>query len=255
MNVFQIIPFVSFILSTLPPLEKNRREIDKARTEGRDADEQEWIRKSENYWGPRVLSHWKVRLDRTDDTVLPEGGVLFVSNHEGYGDIPAFMAAILEKQFGFVAKDELAKIPIFSDWIVRIRSLMLLRDDPREALRVFSEGEEMLKRGFSLVIFPEGTRAKGQGMKPFNKGSLRMAVRSGAPIVPVAIKGSWDSFEAGGYPRPGVIKFHAFEPIDHAGLTKSEEQTLSDRVEAMIRNKLEEWVKEMEVKEADKIDD
>ena len=241
MNIFQLIAFGSFILSTLPPLRKNKREIDLARAEGRDADEQEWIRLSENYWGPRLFTHWGVRIERTDNTALPDGGVLFVSNHEGYGDIPAFMNAVQDKQFGFVAKEELMHIPVFSKWIVRIRSIILEREDPRIALKVFAEGEDMLKRGFSLVIFPEGTRAKGKGMRPFAKGSLRMAMRSGAPIVPVAIHGSWDVFEGNGYPRPGTILFHAFEPIETAGRMKSEEGDLSDHVEALIRARLEEW--------------
>jgi len=241
MNAFQAIPFGLFILSTLRPIIKHRREIDRARAEGRDADEQEWIRKAENSWGPNILSHWKVRLERTDETAIPPGGVLFVSNHDGFADIPAFMVAIKEKQFGFVAKEELAKIPVFSKWIVRIRSILLLRDDPRIALKVFAEGEDMLKRGFSLVIFPEGTRAKGKEMKPFAKGSLRMAFRAGVPIVPVATKGSWDCFEAGGYPRPGTIRFHVFPPIETAGLPKSDDGVVSERIESLIRAKIEEW--------------
>jgi len=241
MNIFQTIPFAAFFLSTLPPLGKMRKEIDRARAEGRDADEQEWIRLAENDWGQRILSHWDVRLERSDGIVMPTEGALFVSNHGGYADIPAFMVAVKEKQFGFVAKDELMKIPIFSKWIERIRSLNLLRGDSRVTLKVFSEGEDMLKRGFSLVIFPEGTRAKGSGMKPFPKGSLRMAFRAGAPIIPVAIHGSWECFEEQGYPHAGVILFHAFEPIETAKLAKSDEGPMSERVEALIRSKLEEW--------------
>jgi len=241
MNVLQMIPFGAFILSTLLPIQKHRRKIDRARAEGRDVDEQEWILKAENFWGPAILDHWKVRVERTDDTVLPEGSVLFVSNHDGYADIPAYMVAIKDKQFGFVAKEELTKIPIFSKWIVRIRSIMLERNDPRIALKVFQEGEDMLRRGFSLVIFPEGTRAKGKEMKPFMKGSLRMAFRTGVPIVPVATKGSWDCFEGDGYPHPGLIRFHVFPPIETAGLPKSEDAAISDHIEAIIHDKVEEW--------------
>jgi len=241
MNVLKAIPFGVFILSTLGPIQKHKREIDRARAEGRDADEQEWILKAENFWGPKILDHWKVRVECTGDTELPQGGVLFVSNHDGYADIPVYMEAIKNKQFGFVAKEELMSIPIFSKWIVRIRSIMLLRDDPRIAVKVFAEGEDMLKRGFSLVIFPEGTRAKGKEMRPFAKGSLRMAFRTGVPIVPVATKGSWDCFEESGYPHPGLIRFHVFPPIETAGLPKTEEGTLSEHIEALIRSKVEEW--------------
>ena len=241
MNVFQIISFGAFIFSTLPPIHRHKREIDRARAEGRDADEMEWIRLAENFWGPKLLSHWKADVVRTGEEKLPEGGALFVSNHNGYADIPAFMTAIREKQFGFVAKEELMKIPVFSKWIVRIRSIMLLRDDPRIALKVFQEGEDMLKRGFSLVIFPEGTRSKGRGMKPFQKGSLRMAFRTGAPIIPVATKGSYECFEEHGYPNAGIIRFHIFPPIETAELSKTEEGAVSDRIEEMIRAKVEEW--------------
>ena len=241
MNVFKVIPFAAFILSSLPPIQRHRREIDRARAEGREEDEREWIRLAENFWGPHVLTHWGARIERTDETALPPGGALYVSNHEGYADIPAFMAAIMDRQLGFVAKEELMKIPVFSKWIIRIRSIMLLRDDPRIALKVFAEGEDMLKRGFSLVIFPEGTRAKGEPMKPFAKGSLRMALRAGVPIVPVAIHGSWDCFEGNGYPCPGVIRFHAFEPIETKGLARTEESRLSGLVESMIREKVGEW--------------
>jgi len=247
MNALQLIPFVTFILSTLPPIGKHRREIDRARAEGRDADEQEWIRLAENFWGPKILSHWGVRLERTDNTKMPEGGVLFVSNHEGYGDIPAFMDAIRDKQFGFVAKEELIKIPIFAKWILRIGSISIERGDPKDVLKAFAKGEDMLKRGFSLVIFPEGSRAKGQGIRPFAKGSLRMALRAGVPIVPCAIRGSWECFESSGYPHPGVIRFHAFEPIETIGRPKSDDAALTEHIETLIRAKNEEW-KELDTK-------
>jgi len=241
MNPFRAIPFGILILTSLVPIQKHKRIIDRARAEGRDEEEIEWIRLAENFWGPKILSNWKATVERTGEAGIPEGGVLFVSNHNGYADIPAFMTAIPEKQFGFVAKEELMKIPIFSKWIVRIRSIMLLREDPRIALKVFQEGEDMLRRGFSLVIFPEGTRSKGLGMRPFQKGSLRMAFRAGVPIVPVATRGSYKCFEELGYPQAGIVQFHIFPTIETAGLPKTDEGSLSDQIEEMIRKKVEEW--------------
>ena len=71
-----------------------------------------------------------------------------------------------------------------------------------------------------------------------------MALRAGIPIVPVATIGSWECFEADGYPHPGVVRFHVFPHIETAGLPKTEEGPLSERVEAMIRAKLGEWAAE-----------
>ena len=243
MKIFDALRLGAFILSTLPPIQKHKREIDKARAAGDHAREQDWIRRAENYWGPAVFGHYGVSTEMSGEPLesLPEGGVLFVANHEGYGDIPLFMDAVKTKQFGFVAKGELSKIPIFNKWIVRIRSLMLEREDPRYALKVFSEGEEMLKQGYSLVIFPEGTRAKGKGMKPFQRGSLRMALKAGIPIVPISTKGSWECFENAGYPHPGVIRFHIHPVIETANIQKTEEAALTEKIENMIRNQLAIW--------------
>ncbi|MDR1796101.1 MAG: 1-acyl-sn-glycerol-3-phosphate acyltransferase [Clostridiales Family XIII bacterium] len=244
MNAWNALRLGAFILTTLLPIQRHRREIDRARAGGEDAREQEWIRLAENDWGPRLFRHWKVRAEVTGEQALPAGGVLFVSNHEGYGDIPLFMVAVPQKQFGFVAKDELSKLPLFNKWIVRIRSLMLVRGDAKEALRVFAEGEDMLRRGFSLVIFPEGHRAKGQGMQAFQKGSLRLALRAQVPIVPVSTKGSWECFEAHGFPTPGVIRFHIHPAVPTEGVAKSEEGALAAKVEGIIRAKLDEWALE-----------
>jgi 1-acyl-sn-glycerol-3-phosphate acyltransferase len=167
--------------------------------------------------------------------------VLFVSNHQGNADIVVFMAAITMKQHGFVAKQELLKIPYFGKWILRIRSLMIERDDPRSTLRTFKEGEEWLRQGFSLVVFPEGTRSKSDIMGGFKKGSMRMAAQTGVPVVPVSVSGSWRLFEEKGYPQPWTVRFHVHEPVSAAGLSKDEFAAMSDRVESVIKNKVEEW--------------
>jgi 1-acyl-sn-glycerol-3-phosphate acyltransferase len=222
-------------------LAKLKRLIDSARADGRWAEEQEYIRQAQNYWGPGGL--WALRgtlaaehLDR-----IPKGPVLFVSNHQGNADIVVFMAAVTMKQHGFVAKRELEDIPYFGKWVPRIRSLMIERDDPRSTLRAFREGEEWLRQGFSLVIFPEGTRSRSDEMHEFKKGALRMATQTGLPIVPVSVSGSWRLFEEKGYPQPWTVRFYVHEPVVTEGLSKEEIAGLNDRVESIIRAKVDEW--------------
>jgi 1-acyl-sn-glycerol-3-phosphate acyltransferase len=118
---------------------------------------------------------------------------------------------------------------------------MIERDDPRSTLRAFREGEEWLRQGFSLVIFPEGTRSRSDAMGEFKKGSLRMATQTGLPIVPVSLSGSWRLFEEKGYPQPWTVRFHVHAPILTAGMTKDEIAGLNDRVERTIRAKVDEW--------------
>jgi 1-acyl-sn-glycerol-3-phosphate acyltransferase len=218
-----------------------KKRIDSARAGGRWSEEQESIRLAQNYWGPGALGALKGTLNAEHLDRIPDGPVLFVSNHQGYVDIVVFMAAVTMKQHGFVAKQELERVPYFGNWIPRIRSLMIERDDPRSTLRAFQEGETWLRQGFSLVIFPEGTRSKSDTMHAFKKGSLRMATQTGLPIVPVSLSGSWRLFEEKGYPQPWTVRFYVHEPIMTTGLSKGEIASLNDRVESVIRAKVDEW--------------
>jgi 1-acyl-sn-glycerol-3-phosphate acyltransferase len=145
------------------------------------------------------------------------------------------------KQFGFFAKESLRRIPIFGKWIARVRSLFLMRSDVRSTLEIFKRGEEWLRAGFSFVIYPEGTRSRSERMNRFKKGSLRPAIKAGVPIVPVSIYGTWRLFEEKGYVRKGNVNLCIHPAIETVGLSKAEEAGLSDRVEEIIRSKIDEW--------------
>jgi 1-acyl-sn-glycerol-3-phosphate acyltransferase len=241
MNVIRSLPFLAWGVSSMVHLSKLKKLIDSARAEGRWSDEQEYIRQAQNYWGPGALRALRGSLAAERMDRIPDGPVLFVSNHQGNADIAVFMAAVTMKQHGFVAKKELEDIPYFGKWVPRIRSLMIERDDPRAALRSFREGEEWLRQGFSLVLFPEGTRSRSDAMGEFKRGGLRMATRAGLPVVPVSLSGSWRLFEEMGYPQPWTVRFYVHEPILTAALSREEIAGLHDRVETVIRAKVNEW--------------
>jgi 1-acyl-sn-glycerol-3-phosphate acyltransferase len=226
------------LLGKMVPIAEN---IDRYKAEGNLEEERRWIREAESFWGMSVCEHYGFEIDAEFAGELPEGPVLFVSNHEAYVDIVMFIAAIRDRAIGFVAKSELGKVPLYGKWIARIRSLLIDRGDARATLRLFDEGERWLREGFSLAIFPEGTRAKMDGMASFQKGSLRMALRTGTPIVPVTLKGTYRLFEEKGYPVPGRVRFHVHPAIETAGLSKVEQNELNERVESIIRGKLTEW--------------
>jgi 1-acyl-sn-glycerol-3-phosphate acyltransferase len=78
-------------------------------------------------------------------------------------------------------------------------------------------------------------------MAPFKKGSVRLATKTGIPIVPVSIRGTWHLFEEKGYVRGGDVQFHVHPPIATAGLSRAESAGLSDKVEAIIKAKIDEW--------------
>ena len=145
-------------------------------------------------WNRGVVKMAGAKVNVTGEHHVPPGAVMFVSNHEGDFDVPAFIG-YLGKPFGFVAKTEMKKIPLLSTWMEHIYCLFLNRNDRRDAVKMLREGAEILKRGHSLFIFPEGTRNKGSELKPFKTGAFRIAKDAQVPIVPVAIKGTADIFE------------------------------------------------------------
>ncbi|PXW89007.1 1-acyl-sn-glycerol-3-phosphate acyltransferase [Streptohalobacillus salinus] len=126
---------------------------------------------------------------------LPEGPVLFVSNHQSLFDILLFLGYI-NRPIGFIAKKEIKKIPLINAWMEEMQCVFIDRSNRRSALKVIDDGVESLEKGQSMVVFPEGTRSKDGSIQPFKSGSLRLATRANVPIVPVAIKDTRYMLEA-----------------------------------------------------------
>ena len=157
-----------------------------------------------------------------------------MGNHQGYADIFSYFKAFQKFQFAFVAKKELGEIPLYGKWIARIRSVFIERDDPRASLEAINRGIEYIKEGFSLAIFPEGTRSKGPDPGEFQRGALKLATKPGVPIIPVSLNGSYKMFEEPGRLTSANIEMIVHKPIPTEGLSRKEEKALPDIVEKII---------------------
>jgi 1-acyl-sn-glycerol-3-phosphate acyltransferase len=236
------LPFVIWLFAELRRLRGFRRNIAKYRVSGEAALERREILLATRTWGDDIVRRLRVDLRTEGETKLPDGPLVFVSNHESYADIPLFCAAIRDKQFGFVAKRNLSKLPVFGKWIAEIRSIFIEREDARASLKSIEEGVALLRAGFSLVVFPEGTRSRGGPMGAFKKGSLRLAAKPGVAVVPVTHAGAYRIFEESGVIRSGAsVRFCIHPPIETAGMSKREAAALTETAEHTIRAKLAEW--------------
>ncbi len=215
--------------------------VNKVRSEGNIPAEIDAIRALQHKWGCGVLKKFGIKLHISGLDTIPQEPVLFVSNHQSYADIPIFVAAI-DRQIGFIAKADLIKIPLFGRWIKAVRSIFIKRNDARAALKMIESGAELLKQGFSLGIFPEGRRSRGPDMLEFKRGSLKLATKTGVPIVPVAISGSYKSFEMNGYPMPAEITFTVLPAIETKNLTKVEANNLAEKIEELIKSEISQAV-------------
>ncbi|MBR6084604.1 MAG: 1-acyl-sn-glycerol-3-phosphate acyltransferase [Spirochaetales bacterium] len=121
-------------------------------------------------------------------------GFCFVSNHTSMLDI-VLLLGYLRCHTGFVAKRELLFVPLINVMIAMSHSVFINRRSLKKSVRAIRKAGERLRKGHSMVIFPEGTRSKTGKIGVFKHGAFRMATESGAEIVPVTVKGLRDSFE------------------------------------------------------------
>ena len=105
---------------------------------------------------------------------------------------------------------------------------------------MINEGVKNLNDGYSMMIFPEGTRSLDGKPLPFKKGSLKLAIKAKVPIVPVTIDAAFTSFEKNKKFKPSTVKVTFGKPIETEDLTKDEEKNLAEVIRKIIISNLRE---------------
>ncbi|MDO4344367.1 MAG: lysophospholipid acyltransferase family protein [Eubacteriales bacterium] len=172
------------------------------------------------------------------ENVPKDETVLYVGNHRSYFDI-LMTYSRCPGLTGYVAKDVMEKIPLLSTWMKRLYCLFLNRDDIKQGLKTILTGIQQMKSGISMCIFPEGTRNHGDKLLPFKEGSLKMAEKTGCPIIPIAITNSGDIYEDHRPKiKPAQVILEYGEPIYPGKLSKEEKKFLGsytqNKIQAML---------------------
>ncbi|KYH28506.1 MULTISPECIES: lysophospholipid acyltransferase family protein [Clostridium] len=231
MKSIWIYAYVIFNLISTLTLDRKYKNLKKR---GKEEEAEKFLHDTVFYWANKVLKKAGVKIEVKGLENVPEEACCFVSNHQGNFDILAILASI-DKPMGFIAKKEMAKVPFISRWMKNIRCVFMDRENPREALKAINQGAENLRSGYSMVIFPEGTRSKSHNIGEFKKGSLKMAIKAKVPIVPITIDGSYKIFEEhNGWLRKGEIKLTVGKPLYLDKLTSEEQKKLSEIVKMEI---------------------
>lgn len=239
MKIFGNIGFATYLATSFAGLGNYKKRIENAAKAEDKEEERKAIYEACQFWSNKMVKYLNLEINVVNPENLPkEGPVVYVANHQSYGDILAFLN-VANHQVGFIAKDALEKVPVFSDWTLRIRSLFIKRGDARTSLGTINEGAKMVKDGYSLVIFPEGTRSQSDKMAKFKPGALKLATKARAVVVPVTLKGGYKIFEETGVIKKGCkMDFIVHEPINTAELDRTELAELGARVEDVIRKAL-----------------
>jgi 1-acyl-sn-glycerol-3-phosphate acyltransferase len=140
-------------------------------------------------WARLSLAMAGVKVDLCGVEHIPDGPVIFMSNHQSNFDILA-LEATMPRRIYWVAKKELFAIPVFGPSMRRGGYIPLDRSDGRKALKSMDNAAGIIRTGKSVVMFPEGTRSKDRRLLPFKRGGFLLALRAGVPVMPVTINGS-----------------------------------------------------------------
>lgn len=168
------------------------------------------------------------------ENVEPGRPYVYMANHSSLIDTPALFA-YLPHQFKIMAKRGLFYVPFMGWHLWTSGNFPVDRGDPRKTARSLRRVIDGVKGGKSLAGFPEGTRTPDGHLQEFKPGMFKIAVRAGVPIVPVAIRGTFDLLPKTTLaPRPGRVDVFICPPIETAGVDDRRIDELIARTKAAI---------------------
>lgn len=184
-------------------------------------------------WGAGI----EIRTEGTE-TIDRTKRYILIANHHSYFDIPCIFAAI-PQPIRFMAKKSLFSIPIFGWAIGRAGFIPIDRKNRRTAVKSFDLAVERIRKGNTIVIFPEEGRSREVAMRPFQRGAFLLAIRSELPILPLAIDGTYEVFRVGAKRiTPGVVTIRVGTVIETAGVSVRAKDTLLEQSRGQIEGML-----------------
>ena len=196
-------------------------------------------------WAKSIVKAAGIDLKAENLGLIEKGQrYIIVANHYSYFDIPCIFAAI-PQPIRFMAKVSLFKIPIFGWALARAGFIPIDRTNRRTAVKSFDLAAERIRKGNTIVIFPEEGRSRNREMRPFQRGGFLLALKSQLPIVPVAVDGTYDVFRVGArVVTPGTVTVKVTPPIPTAGLSLRDKERLAGesrrRIEMLLFGKVTE---------------
>ena len=233
-TIMCVIRFIVYLVLRNNQLNKAVKLDKQGKIAERDALTNDIVRK----WARFVVSLTKSDIEvRGEENIPQDTAVVLIGNHQSYLDIPVLMGYV-NKPIAFIAKSEILKVPVLSKAMKLMQCTFLVRTDMRQSVKAMAEAVETIKKGYSMVIFPEGTRSKGGPVIDFKAGSFKLAYKSGVPILPVTIDGTFRLFEEKNKVQSGKVIITVHPPVPTANLTKEEQGLIPDKIRSIVLSAL-----------------
>jgi 1-acyl-sn-glycerol-3-phosphate acyltransferase len=184
-----------------------------------------------------------IRLEvRGKEKIPANRAVVFMPNHQSNCDPPAVITVL--PPVLVLAKQEFFRVPVLGR-AMRMRGFVPVDRKNRErAIQAVERAVESLKAGYSFLAYPEGTRSPDGRLQSFKKGVFMMALKAGAPIVPVSISGSNKIMRKGEIRlHPGTVRITIHDPVMTEGCSVADRARIMEAVRKEILAGLapEEW--------------
>ena len=184
------------------------------------------------------LAGVRVRTEGAEN--IPPGVCVFAANHVSNLDPPAALVGV-PRRISFLAKQEVFKVPVVRTAMRLGKIVPVDRADRGDAVASIDKAVAVMREGISFFVFPEGTRSSDGSLKTFKKGAFAIAIRAGAPVVPVSILGSRERMPKGKSGTvAGEILLRFGAPIDSSQYAVDERGELLERVRAAVAVGLQE---------------
>ncbi|MCU0951415.1 MAG: 1-acyl-sn-glycerol-3-phosphate acyltransferase [Burkholderiaceae bacterium] len=164
---------------------------------------------------------------------LPDGPAIVLAKHQSTSTWETlWLPSFLPRRLSFVYKRELHWLPFFGWGLASLGMINIDRSRGQDAFeQVVTQGEEHLRDGWWIVIFPEGTRTAPGSTRRYKTGGARLAVRTGVPVLPIAVNSGEVWPRSLFIKRPGEVTVSIGPPIETRGKT-------ADQVAAEV----EQWI-------------
>jgi 1-acyl-sn-glycerol-3-phosphate acyltransferase len=185
----------------------------------------------------KLLPLWKTHFEGAEH-IKPDRTYILVANHQSLGDILVLFG--LFRHFKWVSKREIFKVP-FIGWNMKMNDYVgLTRGDASSIERMLDACREHLRRGSSIMLFPEGTRSIDGEMKSFKHGAFTLAKELSIEVVPIVLDGTRDALPKQGLllrqPKPLQIHVRVLPPVSPDAAPTA--RALSDLVRTRMQHEL-----------------
>jgi 1-acyl-sn-glycerol-3-phosphate acyltransferase len=187
----------------------------------------------------RLIPIWKIKIEGREKVVRGTTYII-ISNHQSIIDV--LFINCLRYKFKWISKIENIKIPVLG-WYLRMAGYITVnRGNEESKVEMLEKSYKCLKRGISIMIFPEGTRSPDKEIGFFKRGAFQLAIQADVPILPVLIDGTGSIL-----PKHGLIfgsgyhiNIRVLDPIQPASFATDNPEDLAIKLSSLMTRELKE---------------